>query len=102
MPSATPKCVRAPDADVAFACFACFAGLVTLLPLLQCTSACSVDVEEKLYKEAAGMGIACVTLSQRLALEEFHSQELRMGAKNDDGYELAAIEKPPASATPAP
>ena len=57
----------------------------------QCTSACSVDVEEKLYKEAAGMGIACITLSQRLALEEFHTQELRMGANNECGYELCAV-----------
>ena len=58
---------------------------------LQCTSACSVDVEEKLYREAVGMGIACITLSQRLALEEFHTQELRMGANNERGYELRAV-----------
>ena len=62
-----------------------------MLCLVQCTSACSVDVEEKLYKEAVGMGIACITLSQRLALEEFHTQELRMGANTADGYELCAV-----------
>ena len=34
----------------------------------------SVDVEFELYKEAAARGITCITISQRLALEEFHSQ----------------------------
>ena len=60
---------------------------------LQCTSACSVDVEEKLYTEAVGMGIACITLSQRLALEDFHTQELRMGANNERGYEICKISR---------
>ena len=40
----------------------------------ECTSAVSVDVEEKLYTEAAARDITCITISQRLALEEFHSQ----------------------------
>ena len=30
------------------------------------------------YETAVGLGIACVTLSQRLALPEFHRQELRL------------------------
>jgi hypothetical protein len=66
----------------------------------ECTSAVSMDVEERLYRNAhftpdfrsvyprlplnlplpgfhrtaASYGIATITLSQRLALEEFHSQ----------------------------
>ena len=28
-------------------------------------------------------GIACITLSQRLALEDFHSTELRLGANRN-------------------
>jgi ABC-type uncharacterized transport system fused permease/ATPase subunit len=58
----------------------------------ECTSACSVDVETKLYEKAAGLGIACVTLSQRLALPEFHRQELRLGANTPDGFELHSVE----------
>ena len=42
------------------------------LPTDECTSAVSVDVEEKLYAEAEKMGITSVTLSQRLALTQFH------------------------------
>ena len=57
----------------------------------ECTSACSMDVETKLYKEAAGLGIACITLSQRLALPEFHRQELKMSANNADGFELCEV-----------
>ena len=33
-----------------------------------------MDVEEKLYRTAAEMGIACISISQRLALTEFHAQ----------------------------
>ena len=58
----------------------------------ECTSACSVDVETQLYEKAAGLGIACVTLSQRLALPEFHRQELRLGANTPDGFELHSVE----------
>ena len=42
-------------------------------------SAVSVDVEEKLYTAANERGIACITISQRLALTQFHTQELRLG-----------------------
>ena len=35
----------------------------------ECTSAVSVDVEERLYHHAREMGITCVTISQRLALQ---------------------------------
>lgn len=42
----------------------------------ECTSAVSVDVEEKLYREAANLGITCITLSQHMTLPEFNPQEL--------------------------
>jgi ABC-type uncharacterized transport system fused permease/ATPase subunit len=45
----------------------------------ECTSAVSVDVEERLYREADRLGICCITLSQRLALTEFHANELKLG-----------------------
>lgn len=35
----------------------------------ECTSAVSVDVEEKLYRAAKEIGITCITISQRLALQ---------------------------------
>jgi len=57
----------------------------------ECTSAVSVDVEEKLYRTAAEMGIACISISQRLALTEFHAQELHLGAPNEKGWTLANI-----------
>ena len=57
----------------------------------ECTSAVSIDVEERLYRSAAAAGIATVTLSQRLALEEFHTQELRLGANNERGWERLEI-----------
>ena len=41
---------------------------------------CKPDVEENLYKNANKDGITCITISQRLALEEFHTQELHLGA----------------------
>eukprot|EP00941_MAST-03F_sp_MAST-3F-sp1_P006281 g6281.t1 len=48
----------------------------------ECTSAVSADVEERLYRAAKERGITSVTISQRLALEQFHTQELRMGDSN--------------------
>ena len=44
----------------------------------ECTSAVSADMEEGLIKEASARGITVITLSQRLALPELHSQELRL------------------------
>ena len=58
----------------------------------ECTSAVSIDVEKKLYESAHARGITSITISQRLALEEFHSQELRLGdANGDDGWALRDI-----------
>ena len=45
----------------------------------ECTSAVSVDVEQQLYRAAAEQGITCVTISQRLALAQFHTSELSLG-----------------------
>ena len=54
-----------------------------LLPLTaasdECTSAVSSDVEEKLYARLHAEGIPCVTMSQRLALPEYHQHELALG-----------------------
>ena len=63
----------------------------TICVLDECTSAVSIDVEEELYRAAFARGITCITISQRLALEEFHTQELSFGADNDDGWELRAL-----------
>ncbi len=37
------------------------------------------------------MGIVAITISQRLALPEFHSQELRLGQNNPTGWSLHPI-----------
>ena len=58
----------------------------------ECTSAVSVDVEENLYKAAIDLGVSCVTVSQRLTLPEFHSQELRLGENNTLGWTLQPID----------
>ena len=57
----------------------------------ECTSAVSLDVEERLYRAAHSKRITCITLSQRLALNDFHSQELKLGAPNAQGWTLAEI-----------
>lgn len=57
----------------------------------ECTSAVSVDVEHKLYRAAVEAGITCVTISQRLALAQFHSTELKMGLPTDTGWSLTNI-----------
>ena len=63
----------------------------------ECTSAVSIDVEKKLYEAARSHGITSITISQRLALEEFHTQELQLGdAVSDKGWMIRNIE--PASA----
>ena len=59
----------------------------------ECTSAVSVDVEKGLYESAYKRGITCVTISQRIALEEFHTQELHLGAEDSSGYTMRQIKK---------
>jgi ABC-type uncharacterized transport system fused permease/ATPase subunit len=57
----------------------------------ECTSAVSVDVEQKLYASAHAAGTSCVTISQRLSLPEFHRRELRVGVNNERGWSLDAV-----------
>ena len=53
-----------------------------------------VDVEDRLYREAARLNITCITLSQRLALAEFHTQELQLGqTDNDNGWTIRDLEE---------
>jgi len=58
----------------------------------ECTDAVSVDVEERLYETATKMGITVITISKRLALENFHEQELRLGEIKDEGFSLNEVE----------
>ena len=39
-------------------------------------------MEHRLYQHAHDLGISCITISQRLALTEFHTQELRLGEQS--------------------
>lgn len=57
----------------------------------ECTSAVSADVEKGLYESAYQRGITCVTISQRIALEDFHAQELHLGAEVPTGYTMRQI-----------
>ena len=57
------------------------------------TSAVSIDQERKLYEAAASLDISCVTISQRLSLPEFHSQEIKLGQPTADGFRLQPIAK---------
>ena len=61
----------------------------------ECTSAVSVEAEQKLYAAAFARGIACITVSQRLGLEEFHETELRFGA-NAPNYNSVVTQTRPA------
>jgi len=60
----------------------------------ECTSAVSIDVEEALYRAAHDRGITSITISQRLALEQFHSNELRMGdSEGENGWSYQSIKQ---------
>ena len=54
----------------------------------ECTSAVSLDVEERLYRTAKLHGITLITLSQRLALTQFHKHELQLGVASESGWNL--------------
>eukprot|EP00039_Didymoeca_costata_P029327 m.24190 g.24190 ORF g.24190 m.24190 type:complete len:1249 (-) comp7584_c0_seq1:100-3846(-) len=58
----------------------------------ECTSAVSIEVEERLYEEARNRGITCITLSQRLCFVQFHKQELRLGAANENRWKHVNLE----------
>mmetsp|Transcript_97015 Transcript_97015/g.152931 ORF Transcript_97015/g.152931 Transcript_97015/m.152931 type:complete len:320 (-) Transcript_97015:122-1081(-) len=48
----------------------------------ECTSAVSAEAEVSMYANAHRLGITMITLSQRLALREYHTRELQMGLPN--------------------
>lgn len=77
-------------------CLQGFARLLYHQPKFACldesTSAVSVDVEEKLYKAAVDLDVCCVTVSQRLTLPEFHTQELRLGENCRTGWSMHPID----------
>lgn len=59
----------------------------------ECTSAVSIDIEEKLYAAAFDKGITCITVSQKMTLPKFHTQELRFG----EVRRAAAVPAPPSA-----
>lgn len=54
----------------------------------ECTDAVSVDVERALYTALFEAGVTCITISKRLALEEFHTMNLQLGEPTDSGWSL--------------
>lgn len=54
----------------------------------ECTDAVSADGEVQLYKALHELGITCITISKRLALTEFHQQELSLGEASVKGWAL--------------
>lgn len=58
----------------------------------ECTSAVSVDVEERLYRQAVDRGITLVTLSQQMSLPEFHPREIRIGENELRGWTAADVD----------
>lgn len=48
----------------------------------ECTSAVSIDVEEKLYNQAKQMGITLITVSHKKGLKKFHDFILKFDEKN--------------------
>lgn len=61
----------------------------------ECTSAVSKDMERWLFEVAAELGIACVTITHRPALLEYHHQMLRLTGKlEEDGKGWEVIDLP--------
>eukprot|EP00811_Abedinium_folium_P027471 NODE_4169_length_1927_cov_4.325000.p1 GENE.NODE_4169_length_1927_cov_4.325000~~NODE_4169_length_1927_cov_4.325000.p1 ORF type:complete len:570 (+),score=185.67 NODE_4169_length_1927_cov_4.325000:25-1710(+) len=57
----------------------------------ECTSAVSADAEERMLAALVKIGVCCVTMSQRLALEEFHDFQLKLGEPTAFGWEFLPI-----------
>ncbi len=57
----------------------------------EATSAVSMDVEVQLYQAAAEQQMTLITISQRLALTQFHKQELRLGMETRAGWTLHQV-----------
>ena len=58
----------------------------------ECTSAVSVDVEEKLYSAAVARGITCITLSQHMTLPKFNPQQITIGENSATGWSIHAVD----------
>merc|ERR1712137_1300325 len=55
----------------------------------ECTSMVASDAEEELYRVLIqDLGVTPITLTQRLFLPGLHSQELRLGTSEEDGWSL--------------
>jgi ABC-type uncharacterized transport system fused permease/ATPase subunit len=54
----------------------------------ECTDAVSSGDEKALYQSLFDHGITCITISKRLALEEFHDANLVLGLDTAKGWEL--------------
>ena len=59
----------------------------------ECSDAVSVDQEISLYSKLNEYGITCITISKRLALDEFHEYQLSFGEDNENGWSITKIEK---------
>jgi len=68
-------------------------GFFSFVIVGRCTSAVSVDAEEKLYRAAMTSGTTCITVSQRLTLPEFHHFEMKVGVNEACGWNSREIEK---------
>lgn len=52
----------------------------------ECTDAVSADAEKKLFESLYDSKITCITISKRLALEDFHSKNLALGVVSQTGW----------------
>ena len=59
----------------------------------ECTDAVSANDEVKLYEAMHKVGVTCITISKRLALEDFHDQNLTLGQDTTVGWSLTATRK---------
>lgn len=57
----------------------------------ECTDAVSVDVEKTLYQALFDASVTCITISKRLALEDFHDKNLHLGEPTESGWSLYQI-----------
>ena len=48
-------------------------------------------MEKGLYRSLHEAGITCITISKRLALEEFHSTHLSMGVASPEGWTMEEL-----------
>eukprot|EP00041_Stephanoeca_diplocostata_P005046 m.55299 g.55299 ORF g.55299 m.55299 type:complete len:1330 (+) comp15539_c0_seq7:165-4154(+) len=57
----------------------------------ECTDAVSVDAEKQLYESLHNNAVTCITISKRLALEEFHTKNFVLGVASLQGWTLEDI-----------